>query len=408
MFKQHAKTSNAKPKILSTLAIIGSVVAASPVFGAMLPLKGNHLSLLAAITITALSVLNNKSLAKIKFFPLLFIAYLTILALAAVNSLYWGAATFTVSIYFLSATIIGKFMTDDDLEEYVKMLTTVLFVVLIGAVAGYIYATLGGHALLTIENPDGRNNYLFFTTFSNATFGQFIRPSGIFDEPGALSFFTCLTVASREALRMPRQGSVWLLTLGTITGSLAHLLFFAAFLFHFLLEKNRTMNAVSLLTATITIGFAALLFLHSSKLQLLLDFYQDRLQFLDGRFAGDNRTDLFVNALSYLDTKTIIWGLDVNCILQTIACNPDQYLKYGENPLTMLVQYGLFLALPYYMVTFYITFKAIKGKNFLIFGVLLLLLQRPYVMNFGYSISIAIYIFILINADNICPARYKT
>ncbi|HAZ3859399.1 TPA: O170 family O-antigen polymerase, partial [Escherichia coli] len=94
------------------------------------------------------------------------------------------------------------------------------------AVIGFIYAAIGGSAIYTITNPNGREFYFYLTTFTVTNYSGFIRPSAFFDEPGALSFYICFVVMLREIL-WPRKRALnfALLAFGIVTLSLAHIVF---------------------------------------------------------------------------------------------------------------------------------------------------------------------------------------
>lgn len=45
----------------------------------------------------------------------------------------------------------------------------------------------------------------------------------------------------------------------------------------------------------------------------------------------------------------------------------------------------------------YLAVKSTQQRSFVMLGILLLLLQRPYVMSYGYSLLIVLTIFVLVN-----------
>ena len=131
-----------------------------------------------------------------------------------------------------------------------------------------------------------------------------------------------------------------------------------------------------------------------SEIISIYDYFTQRLTVSE---RGDDPTSfrfqLFYNALGYLDISSSIFGLDGGCIVHDSACKSKDYLPFGENPLSMLVYYGILLSFPYYFVIFHLLHKAIERKDFIVFGVFLLLLQRPFVMSFGYSVIVMLYIW---------------
>jgi len=99
-----------------------------------------------------------------------------------------------------------------------------------GAIAGLVYAYVGGPPLFEISNIDGRENGLYLSTFSNVYLLGIIRPSFIYDEAGALSFILCATVVLREVLGRSRGVSYFLMLGGLVTFSVTHMLLTIIFL----------------------------------------------------------------------------------------------------------------------------------------------------------------------------------
>jgi hypothetical protein len=127
---------------------------------------------------------------------------------------------------------------------------------LIGAYLGFVYALAGGAPIFSIKNPDNRTSWLYLTTFTNARIGRIIRPSGFFDEPGALSFFICITAMLRNINKRNSKITLLLLFTGFITLSLAHLVYV---IFHLLSmsykKKSQIKNLLIIFTAFMTFLF---------------------------------------------------------------------------------------------------------------------------------------------------------
>jgi hypothetical protein len=115
----------------------------------------------------------------------------------------------------------------------------------------------------------------------------------------------------------------------------------------------------------------------------------------DGRLVGDNRTDLFLNAASYINPSSFWFGIDAKCALGYVNCAEQRYGQYGENPLTLLMQWGLLISFPYYLGLLYLGVVAFLRRSLIPLGILLLLLQRPYTMSFGYALTILLTIAVL-------------
>jgi hypothetical protein len=104
-----------------------------------------------------------------------------------------------------------------------------------------------------------------------------------------------------------------------------------------------------------------------------------------------------MNAVNYIDINTFMIGLDSNCAVGLSNCIEVGFDNYGDNPLSLLVHYGGFLAFPYYFSLAYLVVYSTWRRNFIMFGIFLLLLQRPFTMSYRYSMLILLTIFVLAN-----------
>jgi hypothetical protein len=179
--------------------------------------------------------------------------------------------------------------------------------------------------------------------------------------------------------------------LGFITISLSFFIFFLCFLLdEFIYSRQKKTFIRYLIISFIAIAF---LYFLIPSISFILDRFAERLHFENGSFAGDNRTILAVNSFNYLSKNVFLWGLNVDCMLGHFICNSFHFLNYGENPLSPLVHYGFLVSFPYYIILVLFILASIKERKFIYFGVFLLLLQRPYVMQYSYSILILLVLF---------------
>jgi hypothetical protein len=218
---------------------------------------------------------------------------------------------------------------------------------------------------------------------TNDVLDNLIRPAGIFDEPGALAFYLCVVAACRSLLGMPR-GTTWLLLAGGLpTLSLAHLVYIV---FHLLSERLLSARALrALLAGGLVLGAAVS---HPALQQTVEERVVARLALEDGRLAGDNRSELLENAAGYVDLRTAVVGLDPRCITDWTACQ-QTYRRFGENILTPLVQGGILMSWPYYVVLAALLAGGLRARRRLVqLGVAALLLQRPYLLSAGYCLLI--------------------
>ena len=370
-----------RQNLIIFLLLMASVVCVSPFFMSASIFKGNILSLICLILVFVLK--NGISSKK----ALLGISILVVFS--CFNMVYWNQATIKVAIYFCSALFIVFLLSYDDLFKYTNYLTKLLLLMLVGAIIGFLYALSGGEALFYIANEDTALNGWYLTTFSKFNMNGITRPAGIYDEPGALSFMVCICVALRESLRMKRRDSWILMLAGFVTLSTAHVIFFVLFWM-----KVKWKNPKAILTSILSLGVSLLLLMSfDNPVNTIVSYSLNRFAIVDGAFVGDNRSYLITAAYSYLDIKTFLFGLDGDCIMGTPVCALQEPKYYCCNPLTLIVHYGAFLSLPYYITLGYLGFKAIQRTDLVILGVLLLLLQRPYVMSYGYALFLVLYVY---------------
>lgn len=336
--------------------------------------------------------------AKIKInFKVFFFIFIAIL-FGLLNSFYWGNFTGRVLIYFILALMIASYASKDLMIKYIDMISRLHLWVLFLSIPGFLYAYYGGSAIFSIPNEDGRINSFYLSTFSNTYLNGFIRPSGFYDEPGALSFYLCMIVALRDTFCLDRKKSWQLLLFGFITTSLAHVIFVFFYAIHTgIIRKKNILLIFSIIAILTLIAYS----IDSPLSSILLKLFS-RFEIIDGRFAGDNRMYLLLNAISHLNFVVAIFGLDGACILNSSECISNQFVQYGENPLTLMVHWGLSLSWPYYLSLLYLLIKAGGANRYLVLGIFFILLQRPNLMSYGYSIIIMLFIY------SLCKFKFDT
>lgn len=329
------------------------------------------------------------------------VLYLTavFIGLGLVTTLYWVQPKLVgLLTYFIFSMWTINILAKSEIEAVVRILSVLIAIILACAVIGALYAYFGGMPLLDFANPDGRLNQLYLTTLTNAQTDNFIRPAGIFDEPGALSFVTCLIAAMRSATGADRKGTWWLLGLGFITMSVAHLLYVIC---HALQEwKGAGIKKIPL---PIVVAMASLIFIGISLPPIKELFHALFIsRFYDGQL-GDDRLGMFGNAINYLSLQAFLFGVDSDCAAGLVSCTSKGYEYFGDNPLTLLVKWGLLISLPYYLVMGCLLIRFFRKFDFIILGIFLLLLQRPYVMSYGYSMLVMLAAFVLFYGEALHP-----
>ncbi|ESP95130.1 MULTISPECIES: hypothetical protein [Pseudoalteromonas] len=324
------------------------------------------------------------------FYPML-----AVFLLFSVSALYWqDMRVVSVPIYFYVALLLGSVCTRDDVSDFVDLASYFMLFLCIGAVLSMFYVVLGGGPIFTFPNPDGRLNYVFFGTMTNSYWSGLIRPSGIFDEPGAFSFFICAVVTLRKIYNKSNNISWALLVLGMCTLSIAHVVFV---IFYFLSERPDTRR---ILVMFLILFLSFLLIKNSSSFELFQQVFLNRFQIGDdGMMKGDNRSESIFAAIEILmnNSKVIIWGLSPDSYLNSVEYMRSSGLpEIGSNPLSQLVRMGLLLSCVYYTVLLILFSTVRKGAKYLaVVGFGMLLLQRDFI----YVVSYSMFVVLIVRAS---------
>ncbi|WP_330543979.1 hypothetical protein V0242_07825 [Aeromonas hydrophila] len=375
-----------KLKASPFLFLLAVLVSLSPLFISFVSIPGNVFFILA---LSSILILNHD----FHFDNKVMILVLLIVFSSILLGLVWqNAKLITISIYCTLSLIVAKVICERYLPDTVDLLTSSFFFISLLSWGGFIYALGGGKSILEVINPDGRHGFLYLTTMTNYKVGNLIRPAGFFDEPGALSFFICVTAYLRDVLSKNQKITYILLFLGTVTFSLAHFIFI--FLFFLFSKRMLLKNKLYVLFTAILIVFFALPYLY--KTEAFDTFVISRIEVnQDGSISGDNRSERVTNALNLIDTypRTVLFGLDEKCISGDSLCS-SLYPPYGENFLFPLVHYGVLNSFFYYFIIGGLLITAIYRRdgevNLINLAVVALLLQRPYAYSYGYSLVIAV------------------
>lgn len=373
----------------NNLIFMAVVFSLSPLFCSFLGLNGNivYLSLMGGALLFCLRKI------RYKFIYILFFIYVFISSL--LFSLRWQEfGLIFYPVYFAVAFFISTSFDKSDLIQIAKIFTLALNVILVGAIVGFIYRFLGGEALLEIKNPDGRVASLFLSTMTNWYVGSIIRPSGIFDEPGALSFITCAVCSLRTMCKLDKRTTWIMLAMGLITLSVAHVIYCVLF---FLSSKIRLRGLLYALPVGLCILISAISFGEKNELYDGLDsVFLSRFEVVDGKISGDNRSDLLTNAYNIVNDYGWLWGGAASCVYNSDTCN-DIFPPFGENILSPAALTGIIVSAPYYMLLIYLLRVSVRNRQSLhLLGFMLLLTQRPYLFSFGYSMLIVLVISSLI------------
>jgi hypothetical protein len=296
--------------------------------------------------------------------------------------------------FLLAISTLLFFNTNRHFDIFIDWSTNFIILLILGAYIGFFYALMGGMPILTFPNPDSRPNSLFLTTCTNAVFiGNLIRPSGIYDEPGALSFFICSICLLRTLANKNDFVTFLLLLFGLITFSLTHFLIFLCCLIHFAL-KYRKKKYFSLLMILVTLSIMAIYIVLKSAIDELLlarfDTYED--------IINNNRTDQLKICFNLLDLKTFIFGRVSNHNFNFIEIT-RKYGTFTENPLSPLILTGIITTWIYYLCLGSLLLAGILNKKyfFIFLSIIILFMQRPFFTSRSYSIYFVLFFYLSIS-----------
>jgi hypothetical protein len=317
---------------------------------------------------------------------------LSVVITSCISAIYWADPRYVLSsVFFIFSALLIQYVNNKVLNKLITFASFFMLAIMILAVAGFFIAYSGIQPLFSFPNPDGRPNFFFYTTLTNSFSGNFIRPSGIYDEPGALILFICSIAALRHLLSKDNRLTWMILVLGFITFSLAHLIYV---FFHLLAEKLSLQNLVRLVSI-ILIG--AIVFIISGAHGFIGDKVFSRFTISEsGSFEGDNRSFRFFNAIDHMskNPKSILFGADPICRFEYDVCK-QKFPPMGENPLSPLVFQGIFVAWPYYLFVTLLLISPCFGKRYFVaFGMGLLFIQRPSILGLGSSMIALLTIYI--------------
>ena len=295
--------SRSNNSLIPFLFLLMTIISVSPLWGAFSIINGNYVSVLTALVIFLIR--GNYLYFDNKYLTWSFV----VLFGAMFPTVYWLDYEFIfIPIYLISGFYVVSIMTIKDLLSFINLVTTFIFIMLAGAIVGVIYAYYGGESILDFGGLYGHSFKIYLTTLTPMYDANFIRPSSILSEPGALSFFICLVAALRNKVGAKKKTTWILLGLGFITISIAHLIYT---IFHFLQEVKSSKG----FSKKIKILFMLLAIIY--LISLIPTFYDLLDRYLFQRFSSTNINELgqdrlipFFNAIRQLDLSSFFFAKD--------------------------------------------------------------------------------------------------
>lgn len=377
-FRKHLTMKLNKTRELSGFTLF--FLTLNPIFPAI-GIKGVYI--LAINIITSI-----KYIAVTRKHIYLYLLLALLLLTASFSSNHNNTLTPLIFVFFFSTTLffLAQFKYDVAVR-FIESATKLFTIFIVLSIIGVFYALMGGQPLFHLLNPDGRENNFYLTTFSNATTFT-IRPSAIYDEPGAFSFYICMLIALRSIIGLDDKKSIMLLLGGFITQSITHLGFSLIWVTWFFFIKKNKKPSIKHFTYILSLLIMLFLIYQSGimewAIERIIDFYEN-----PWKNPRQRAYDEALNAIS-LNFSNIFFGFDVECAKRSDAC-----LAYGENPLTPLAYGGLSVSWPYYVFIAASFLSIFFSRNGLLYvGISFLLLQRPYALEFPYSALFALLFII--------------
>jgi len=311
-------------------------------------------------------------------------------SLSFISFIYWGGDSIIIFLFpwfYLMSYLYTLGSDSEDIKIFTVMSSKVLTVFIIGAWFGFIYNLVGGQSLAGIELKGGNSELEFFlTTFSKrggvASVIGVIRPTAIYDEPGAFAFIICVVALLRHKIQLDKKMTWFLLIGGMITFSLSLYIYILFYIFS-LLKIDR--KSVKILPIVIAIILIMSTFLPKLEFFDRLIINRFKVNKATGKLVGDNRSEAMELAINYIEPKMIFWGIDKLCIENVFECT-YRYGRFGDNPVYPLVSFGILLSWIYYLILLMLFIQGLRGRSNIVYlGLLLLFLQRPYFLNLIYS-----------------------
>jgi hypothetical protein len=292
---------------------------------------------------------------------------------------------FTLPITIYVCYTISK-NEKEAINKSIAQLSAIAIIGVILSWIGFFYALNGGQALLYFNNPDGRQNGLFLTTLSNSQYGIVIRPSFIYDEPGALSFALCIVAMLREALGFPRAKTIFILIFGAITFSISHFIVLAIYLTWINKKAALSLAIITAALVTTTMNISE------------LSFFYDRFTVTSDGVSGDNRSAQIENFQKIATPDIIAFGNYKCQERENRMC--EEHGDISSSPVTPLYLGGTLLLAVQVIIHMLLIYTAIKCRPLRVSAVCisLLILQRPFFLSYGYQMMILLITSILVSS----------
>lgn len=366
------------------LFIIFFVILPSPIPSALIGHQVNDIFKIISFCVILYILFKNSRYMYEKQINIKVVCFIMLLALVA-SFFSHSISQLMLGITLLFFIVISNIVVRSGvLQKSVNFAFYFTVALLVAAWIGAFYSFIGGESQFCFDNPDGRENCLYLTTFTNTgIMSGLIRPAGIFDEPGALSFFTILIVCFNEMYGGSKIKSWTMLLLGLVTLSVAHIICLIAYS-TIVFRKH----IIYLILFCALIGGLFKVYVSEDSI-LYMTFFNRFEVNEDGKFAGDNRSNQIEEFFSLVNSNISQYGQNV--IDKNIGGEADEDIDQTSNPFTTWYQYGFVMWIPYVItmiIIFYHIFSRRKSVQITSVLLIILLLQRPYIYSLAWGFAI--------------------
>lgn len=300
-----------------------------------------------------------------------------------------------VVIYIFYLTVYNKV---GELKFATQYINVIKIISLIGAVSMVLVFLFNIPPIITYSAHDGRPAVLFPFTATNVYYASshpIIRFSGIFDEPGALAFFSMYALLLNRCIFNNIKTEKILIIAPLFTFSVAHILTVAFYCLLFKVKKISSFIQIALCCVFIVLLLRSL---KGSELDSIYKLTIYRFEQNDsGDFQGDNRSQCAYNALEYFKSKPIIgFGKSFfNDRISEVGFNiffiGAMFGIIGYMCIYSILWWGIWSSLRYYVRTH----DSLFLKCYAV--ILLNLLQRPMISNILEVSSLLILVLTINN-----------
>lgn len=401
-------------------------VAILLVFCALFPLQvvtlliGNKVGFFLFLISALLVLLIRFDLALKSFFRLrFFCAFVIFGSFVSV----FGSPTFDVLVYqnvvacSLIALIVFFAASHTSKIKLIEYMSLVAVFSVFSIALSQFYVFFGGGSNFEVVNPNGLINRWYFLSFSRDNYSGIIRPAWIFDEPGTLSYFLTFVALSREFIGRDRRITSVIIFMGLFTLSLAHLLvccIYAIYLFFYFYKKsNFFFRIISILLAFAVLAWSGM-WAYQNTDEIYASIFFSRIDSEAGFVAGNNRSNQVMDYIENADLGGVILGYP-ECANSSKVGVCQKFPDQSSNIFTPIFYGGVLLSVPFYVIFIYCCCLMVSyrppASRILIFILIAVWLQRPYVFEYTYLIMSAMALYGLMAVPlrsnmTICRKKY--